>query len=203
MPNREVVSPEEAKKLRVDPGYFKDCSDAVFMTSRGGNRYTRTFMEAFLRPGVGLENWVSRSNYPGLHVIQTGPSTMSFFVNRNYGQPTAYLRRYELRLDGFASVNAGYSGGEFVTHPLLFDGSQLELNYSTSAPGSVRVELQDPSGRPIQGFDLNNAPELIGDQIEHIYSWKSGSDLSSLRGKPVRLRFVLKDSDVFAFRFRT
>lgn len=202
MPNREVVSPEEAKKLRVDPGYFKDCSDAVFMSSRGGNRYTRTFMEAFLRPGVGLENWVSRSNYPGLHVVQTGPSTMSFFVNRNYGQPTAYLRRYELRLDGFASVNAGYSGGEFVTHPLLFDGSQLEVNYSTSAPGSVRVELQDASGQPIQGFDLHNAPELIGDEIERIYSWKSGSDLSSLRGKPVRLRFVLKDSDVFAFRFR-
>lgn len=202
MPSREVVSPEEAKNLHVDPGYYKDCSDAVFMTSRGGHRYTRTFLEAFLRPGVGLENWVSRSNYPGLHVIQTGPSTMSFFVNRNYGQPTAYLRRYELRLDGFASVNAGYSGGEFITQPVLFDGSRLELNYSTSAPGSVRVELQDAAGRTIPGFDLNNAPELIGDQIERIYSWKSGSDVSALRGKPVRLRFVLKDSDVFAFRFR-
>lgn len=202
MPKRQVITAEEAQALHVDPGYFKDCSDAVFMTSRGGNRYTRTFMDAFLRPGVGLQNWVSRSNYPGLHVIQTGPSTMSFFVNRNYGQPTAYLRRYELRLDGFASAHADYSGGEFVTRPLLFAGSRLELNYSTSAPGSVRVELQDATGRPLPGFELQNAPELIGDEIERVYAWKAGPDVSAARGKPVRMRFVLKDSDVFGFRFR-
>jgi hypothetical protein len=31
-------------------------------------------------------------------------------------------------------------------------------------------------------------------------SWKSSSDLSSLIGKPVRFRFVLKDADLFALR---
>ena len=33
------------------------------MTTRGGNRYERTFMEWFIRPGIGNENWVSRTNY--------------------------------------------------------------------------------------------------------------------------------------------
>ena len=124
---------------------------------------------------------------------------MSFLVNRNYGQPTAYLRRYELRLDGFASAHAGYSGGELITRPLIFDGTRLELNYSTSAAGAVRVELQEASGASINGFTLRDSRELIGDEIERIHEW----DLSAHRGKPVRLRFQLKDADLYAFRFRS
>jgi len=203
LPGRQVVNEVQARALGVDPKYYRDCSDAVLVTSRGGNRYTRTFMEAFLRPGLGLENWVSRSNYPALNLVQTGPGTMSFYVNRNYGQPTAHLRRYELRLDGMASARAGYPGGEMVTRPLIFDGSRLELNYSTSAPGSVRVEVQDEAGRAIPGFALADAPELVGDETERVYGFQGGEDLSALRGKAVRLRFALKDADLFAFRFRS
>ncbi len=43
-----------------------DCSDAILMSTRGGDNYQCTFMELFLRPGIGLQNWVSRSNYPAL-----------------------------------------------------------------------------------------------------------------------------------------
>jgi len=189
MPGRQVLTEQQAKAIQVNPNYYKDCSDAVLITSRGGNRYTRTFLEAFLRPGIGIENWVSRSNYPALNVMQTSPSTMSFLVNRNYGQPTAYLRRYELRLDGFASAHAGFAGGELVTRPLIMDGTRLELNYSTSAAGSLRVEIEGTSIR---------TRELIGDEIDHISELP---DLASLRGKPIRLRFQLKDADLYSFRF--
>jgi hypothetical protein len=201
LPGRQVLTPEQATQLRVDPKYFQDCSDAVFVTSRGGNTYTRTFLDAFLRPGVGFENWVSRSNYPALNVVPTGLATMSFYVNRNYGQPTAYLRRYELRLDGFASFHAGYQGGELLTQPFTMQGSQLELNYSTSAAGGLRVEILDAAGTPLPGFSLADATDRVGDEIEGTYRWKGVSDLSALRGRPLRLRFVLKDADVFAFRF--
>ncbi|MBS1872594.1 MAG: hypothetical protein JSU00_05225 [Acidobacteria bacterium] len=201
MPGRQVLTAEQARALRVDPDYFKDCSDAVLVTSRGGLHYQRTFPEAFLRPGVGLENWVSRSNYPALNLVQTGPSTMSFYVNRNYGQPTAYVRRYELRLDGLASVRAGYGGGELITHPLIFEGRRLELNYSTSAAGSIRVEVQDAAGAPIPGLRLEDGRELIGDEISRICEWKSGADLGAEAGRPVRLRVVLKDADLYAYRF--
>jgi hypothetical protein len=201
MPGRQVLTEEQAKAIQVNPDYFKDCSDAVFLSSRGGNRYYRTFMDAILRPGVGMENWVSRSNYPSLNLFQTGPATMSFLVNRNYGQPTAYLRRYDLRLDGFASVHAGYAGGHLTTVPVVFDGSKLELNYSTSAAGSVRVELLDQAGAPIPGFTLAESHELVGDEIDRTYNWKKGVDVTSLRGKPVRARFHLKDADIYAYRF--
>ncbi|MCW5981423.1 MAG: hypothetical protein KIT09_25280 [Bryobacteraceae bacterium] len=202
MPDRQVLTDDQAKAIGVDPRYFKDCSDAVLVTSRGGRAFTRTYMEAFLRPGVGLENWVSRSNYPALNLVQTGPAAMSLYVNRNYGQPTAYVCRYELRLDGFASAHAGYVGGELVTRPLTMDGSRLELNYATSAAGGVRVEIQDPSGQPHPGCSLADAPDLIGDEIDRVYAWKSGPDVSALSGQSLRLRFVLKDADLYSFRFR-
>jgi hypothetical protein len=202
MPGRQIVSTAQAAALGVDPGYYKDCSDAVLISSRGGSRYSRTFMEGFIRPGLGLANWVSRSNYPALNLVQTGPGTMSFYVCRDNGQPTAHLQRYELRLDGLASLHAGYGGGELVTKPLTFDGSKLELNFSTSAPGGVRVELQDAAGRTLPGFALEDAQEMIGDEIERACAWRGGESVAALRGQPVRLRFALKDADVFSFRFR-
>lgn len=44
----------------------KDDSDAVLLSSRGGNRYDRTFLESFIRPGLDPRNWVARANYPAL-----------------------------------------------------------------------------------------------------------------------------------------
>lgn len=200
MINRQVLTTQQANAIRVDPKYFHDCSDAIFMTSRGGHVYDRTFMTAFVAPGIGNENWTSRTNYPALNVVQTGPTEMSVYVNQNYGQPTSHLRRYSLRLDGFASVHADYDGGEMVTKPLTFEGRSLLLNFATSAPGGIRVEVQDEQGKPIDGFALADCRELIGNDIERPVLW-TGGDLAALAGKTVRLRFVMKDADLFAMRF--
>ena len=201
MPGRQVLTEGQALKLEVNPKYFKDCSDAVFMTSRGGSRYDRTFMESFIRPGIGLENWVSRSNYPALNVVQTGPTEMSIYVQQNYAQPTAYLRRYSLRLDGFASVYAPYKGGEMLTKPFTFDGEKLHLNFATSAAGEIRVEIQDADGQPIPGYSLEDSQTLLGNEIERAVAWQKGEDVSQLSGKPIRLRFVMKDAHLYAMRF--
>ncbi|MCA9069259.1 MAG: hypothetical protein KDA84_10070, partial [Planctomycetaceae bacterium] len=111
------------------------------------------------------------------------------------------IRRYTLRMDGFVSVNAPLKGGEVVTKPLKFDGSRLEINFSTSAAGTLRVEIQAPSGKPIDGFALGDCAELFGDSIDRPVTWKNNPDLSLLAGKPVRLRFELRDADLYAFQF--
>ncbi|MCS6861393.1 MAG: hypothetical protein NZT92_13845 [Abditibacteriales bacterium] len=202
LPGRRVLTEEQAKAIGVDPGYFDDCSDAVFMTTRGGNRYDRTFMEAFIRPGIGLENWVSRTNYPALNVVPINEREMSVYVNQNYGQLTAHLRRYSLRTDGFTSVNAPYAGGEMVTKPLQFSGRELVLNFATSAAGGIRVEIQDAAGKPIPRYTLEESVETVGNEIERVVRWRLGSDVSPLAGQVIRLRFVMKDADLFAVRFR-
>ena len=103
---------------------------------------------------------------------------------------------------GFASVNAGYAGGELLTRPLRFEGSELVLNYATSAAGSVRVEVQDVGGRPMPRFKVAESVEMYGDEIERVVSWEGGADLSQVAGQPVRLRFVMKDADLYSLRFR-
>lgn len=202
MPGRQVLNAEQAKAIGVNPGYFKDCSDGVLITTRGGDRYDRAFPEGFLAPGIGAENWVSRTNYPALNVVPTGPHAMSLYANQNYGQPTSHLRRYSLRLDGFAAAVAPYAGGELLTKPLTFAGTELALNFATSAAGGIRVEIQDANGKPIQGFTLADSVETIGNEIDRVVRWKSGSDVSSLAGKSVRLLFKMKDAKLFAYQFR-
>ena len=100
------------------------------------------------------------------------------------------------------SIAAPLSGGEVLTRPLLFAGSELVLNYSTSAAGSVQVEVQDAQGVPIPGFTLADSVPLYGDSLEQPALWRQKSDLGALAGAPVRLRFVLSDADVFSMRFR-
>jgi hypothetical protein len=202
-PGRQAISDEEAKALKVAKGYEKDVSDAVLMTTRGGSVYDRTFLSSFIRPGIGARHWVSRNNYPALGIVQTGPTEMSLYMNQDNAQPTAHLRRYSMRLDGFASVQAPYAGGELRTQPLKFTGDRLELNFATSAAGSIRVEIQDEAGKPISGFAAGDCVEVIGNEIARVIRWKSGADVSRLAGKAVRLRFAMKDADLYALRFAT
>ena len=201
MPGRQVVSDEQSAALKVNPNYYKDCSDAVLMTSRGGDTYDRTFMESFIRPGIGLHNWVSRSNYPVLNVVQTSPEEMSIYVNEDYAQPTAHIKRYSMRLDGFSSLKADYNGGHVLTKPFVFSGKSLDINYATSAAGSIKIEIQDEAGNPLDGYKMTDCQEIIGNEISRVVTWKGKSDVSGLAGKVVRLRIHLKDSDLYSFRF--
>jgi hypothetical protein len=202
MLGRQVLTEEEAQQLNVSPNYFKDCSDVVLLTSRGGNRYDRTFMSAFINPGIGLQNWVSRSNYPALNVVQTGPAEMSIYVNKDYAQPTSHLNRYAIRLDGFVSVHAPYDGGEMITKPFTFKGDHLVINFITSAAGGVQVEIQEANGKVLPGYSAEESTILIGNEIERIVSWNKSTNVGTLAGKPVRLRFVMKDAHLYSIRFQ-
>jgi hypothetical protein len=175
-------------------------SDAVFMTSRNGQQWDRSFLEAWLRPGPDERNWTHRSNMPAWGIVQTSPDEFSMYVSEHYGWPDNRLRRITIRRNGFASMHAGAAGGEFTTKPLTFSGKNLILNYATSAAGSVRVELQDSHGKTMPGYALNDAEHLFGDELDAVVKWSSGGDLASLIGKPVRLHFVLRDADIFAIR---
>jgi len=133
---------------------------------------------------------------------------MSLYIQRENGQPTHHLRRYTLRLDGFASVNAPYGGGEMVTKPLVFDppadadsNVQLVLNYATAAVGGIRCELQDEAGKPVVGYAIEDCKEMVGDRIAGPVSWRGRSGLKALAGRPIRIRFHLKDADLYAIRF--
>ncbi len=186
-----------------DPDWFDGTglNDIVFMSSRDGAHFDRGFMEAFIRPGLDNRNWHERGIYFQHGIFQTSPTELSMYVTEHIKTPDVHMRRYTLRPDGFVSVNAGYGGGEFTTGPLTFEGHELELNYSTSAVGSVRVEILDDKGNAVPGFSLADCPEMFADLIDGKVMWDGGGDVSRLAGKPVRLRFALTDADLYAFKF--
>ena len=127
---------------------------------------------------------------------------MSIYVLEGYELPSIHVRRAVLRTDGFVSASASSSGGELLTKPLVFQGTRLIINYATSAAGGVRVEIQDREGKPLPGFRLVDSRELFGDSVEQEVSWDGGPDVSAIQGRPVRLRFVMKEADLYSFQFR-
>lgn len=195
-PKRYVVT-----RQKITEHKFKGVSDAMFMSSRDGVHWDRPFLEAWVRPGPDPKNWTDRNNMTANGIIETGAGEWSLYISEHYRSADHRLRRMTVRKQGFASMHAAAQGGEFVTRPLRFDGTKLVLNYATSAAGSVQIEMQDESGKVIPGFALADMPELYGDELEATATWKSGSDLTSLAGKTVRLRVVMKDADLYALRF--
>ena len=177
-------------------------AETLVMTSRGGNRYDRTFLEGLVRPGLDRRNWVCRCNYAALGVVPTGSDEMSLYVGRHLAQPSVHLERLTLRVDGFVSVNAPYGGGEMTSRPFQFEGRELLINYATGAGGFVQVELQDEAGTPLSGYTRDDSLPSTGDEVERVVKWKKGSDLSGLEGGSVRLRFTMRDADLYSIRFR-
>jgi hypothetical protein len=205
----------EQREMRsiTNPRYGTALTESLFMASRNGVLFKR-WNEAFLRPGIERNGtWNYGQQYIGWSILETksslegAPDELSIYANEGLwtGKGTG-LRRYTLRLDGFVSVNAPLSGGGFITKPIVFEGKSLSVNFSTSAYGSVRVEIQDVNGKAIPGFALKDCPPIFGDAIDRPVYWNSKSDadsteVSSLAGRPVRLKVEIKDGDLYSFHF--
>ncbi len=202
VPGCKVLSDEEIQSIGVEKGFSHDCSDVIFMSSRGGNSYNRFFLSAFLKPEYPPENWVSRTNYPVCGIVPVNESQMAFYIQKNSAQASAHIQRYLLRIDGFSCISAGANEGIFTTIPIVFKGDNLFLNFATSAVGYVKVEIQDREGNPLSGFEFENSIPLKGNRIHFKVSWKGIDNLSKLQGIPIRLSVKMKDADLYAIQFK-
>ncbi len=183
-------------------------TDGMLITSRDRKLFS-VWPESFLRPGLRTrDSWFYGDTYQGWGLVETksamedAPPELSIYVTeRTLQESGGVLRRYSLRLDGFVSLHAPLAGGELVTKPIVFTGNRLLLNVSTSAAGSVRVEIQDSNSQSLAGFALSDCHEIYGDDLERAVSWKENPDLGRLSGQVVRLRFEVKDADLFSYCF--
>ena len=92
------------------------------------------------------------------------------------------------------------SGGELITKPVTFYVKTFWLNFATSAVGSLHVKIQDGQGPPQPGYLLDDCQELFGDTLDCVGNWKTKDDLSVLTGHAVKVRFVLRDADLYLFQ---
>lgn len=182
-------------------------TDIVLLTSRDGLNFDRVLKEAYIRPAATRASWSNRGNYAALNVFPLKndrpdlPDEWRYSVIDDMGL-LVRDRVYRLRLDGFASLRAGYEQGTLLTLPLVFDGNSLVLNYETSAAGHLVVEILDEHGAAIPGFRVADLKErLRGNERGQVVVWKPGANLSALSGRPIRLRFELKEADLYSLQF--
>ncbi len=181
----------------------KQQTEPTFMASRDG-RLFRRYPEAVIPRTAPKDRDGNRSNYMtwGLLQLPGADRELSVYATEAYYTgPGSRVRRFVYRTDGFVALHADSDGGEAITKPVQFSGQSLALNFRTNPEGSVRVEIQDEHGMPIKGFQESDCPDLTGDDIARRVSW-TGKNLSQLAGRPVCLRFILKNADLFSFQFK-
>jgi len=174
-------------------------TDAVIMTSRDGKNFRRCD-ESFLTPGIERsKNWYYGDCYPSWGEVETagvhddGPNELSFYMGDNYRTADVEFVRYSVRLDGYFSWHADYSGGFAVTPSLVLGADRLNLNFSTSALGYLRVLICDENGEPLPCFDSGR---LFGDSVCRPVIFDK--PLTEAAGIPVRLRFELSDAELYS-----
>lgn len=85
--------------------------------------------------------------------------------------------------------------------PFVLEGDRLQLNMDASSRGWLNVEVLDASGHTLWGYSKAEADRLMFNDIAQAVTWNGDGDLSSLRGRNVRLRFIGQSAKLYAFQF--
>ena len=177
-------------------------TECILMTSRDGVHFNRTD-EAFLEPGVqNGSNWVYGEGYVSHGLVETTadwpgePNELSFYAMVGYRTRPTDVVRYAVRLDGFFSWRADFAGGKILTKPLAFTGSNLSINFATSAMGALRIRFCDLEGNDLEGYDSGT---MFGNSVDRPVEFEK--PLADLSGKAVRMKLNLWDCDLYSFCF--
>jgi len=202
-PNYNHLPDKEGREARMKghPRYGLVTTDCIFIFTRDGKNFQR-YDEAFISPGPqGRRNWAYGDCYPAVGMIPTPGLEGSDYELSIYniyghfsGEP-ATLYRYTMRMDGFASFKAPYAGAKLVTKPLIFRGSEMLINFSTSARGYLRITIRGERGDELDSI------EIFGNQVDRVVDWQEDR-LSQFEGKRVTIEFDMCDAHIYSFRFR-
>ena len=111
----------------------------------------------------------------------------------------------KLRKDGYASLAANeLREGIICTRALAVQGQRLEINGRCAPGGYIRVELADSSNHIVGACSKALCDALEGDSVSHVASWSGSDAIPALKDKSptdLKLRFYLKNAELFSFRF--
>ena len=186
--------------------------DVQFAASRDGVKWLRPDRRPIIHTGFDRAGneipYEKGSLYAGYGFTRKGDEISLYYTTlacRHVIPPpgTGIVTRAIYRLDGFTSVDAGEPVGEFTTPAIVFDGERLEINFSTSGDGWVEVGILDAQGKPLPGYGTAKVDRIAGDSVAHVVTWGGRHDVCSLQDRPVRLRFRMRNTKLYAFQFVT
>lgn len=175
--------------------------------SRDGINWYRPYREAFIASSRAKGTW----NRGYLHVANGACLIVKDKLHFYFGAFSGLSPKFgehmyaggstglaTLRRDGFASMDAGDSGGELVTRLLQFVGKYLFVNVD-AAIGELRIEILDEAGAVIPSYSFERCVPITSDSTSRLVRWKGGFDLSSLFGKSVSICFHLTRGSFYSF----
>lgn len=184
-----------------------DALDIQLAASRDGIDFTR-WREPFVRLGPA-GTFDSMMIYMGVGMLPIGDELWMYYGGFDQPHDKVTGEDYRpaigcarLRLDGFVSQDAGGQGGSLTTLPFTAEGNRLEVNMDGSARGWIKVEILDEGMQPLTGFTEVDADRLGGNSTAQTVTWNGEHDLSALKGKTVRLRFVGQSVKLYAFQLQ-
>ena len=86
----------------------------------------------------------------------------------------------------------------------LEPGKTAEVTIELVRGVKVSGRITDKAtGKALPGYSLEDCDQIhTANEINRVIEWNSKSDVGSLAGKTVSLRFVIRDADLYAFQCR-
>jgi len=145
-----------------------------------------------------------------LYMYYRGLSKGHFYHNQTGGMGLA-----KTGIDRFVAVRADDEYGYLLTKELMIKGKRLAVNVSADMrphhpPGEIRAALVRRPERggfgaeqALPGFGMDDCDPIQADSETYTVTWNHSYDLSALQGRPVYIRFRLRNAELFAFQFVT
>ena len=189
------------ERMKDKPRYGLTLTDCVFMASRDGINFQRQD-EAFIRPEPEEPyGWVYGTAYPARGMIETpgdlpgqDPEISMYVFENHWADKPADFVRYTIRCDGFMSMHAGAKEKLVATKPFIFDGSEMRINFETSARGYLYITLTAEDGSKIESC------ETFGNSINRLVRFDK--DIAAFSGKSVTMTVRMRDADLYAIQFQ-
>ena len=188
-------------------------------TSRDGVRWERYHTrEAYLARGPE-GSFDGGGVLPSCEPVRQGEHLLLYYSaflrgQEEQGHFEGSIGLAKIKVDRFVEQRAREEAGYLLTKEFVLEGKALHVNAechkstNLNAPPRLRVEIlrHPPFGghwefrEAYEGFSLEECDPLSIDHTDATVTWQGKSDLSSLAGKPVYLRFELRDMGIYSFR---
>ncbi len=201
---------------------IEDVLDNELVFSRDSKTWCRgnqrpAFLSGRMR---GMEDCrqVTMSHNPPLEMY----GTLYLYYDARYGAHycitpglKSHIGLASMYQDRFVSLFAGSIEGTLVTKPFTCPGGRLMANVDTCATtgqdygagrgaGYALCEILDKDGSPIPGYTQNDCERFWEDARRgHAYHWARVETLDALKGRTIKLRFFMVESDLYSFWFDT
>ena len=175
-------------------------------------------------PHGGPDAFDSGSTSAAGGVVTMGDTCFLYYRGSRRGQSqgnknnVSGIGRAQFLRDRFVAQFGAHTGGFLLTRQMVVAAPELIVNTTVAsgyeaAPATatippefaVEVLASDEAGRPpkpVPGYTLADCTTQPVDLVDHKVTWRDKEDLAALVGKPVFIRFYLKNMGIYSLSFR-